>query len=70
MDDIIIHMQTTIDRHEMDIVNLSDELYTQQKEVAKLRDQLAQLEQRLKSLADEDYSAQTELGQEPPPPHY
>lgn len=69
MDDILIKMQTTIAQQDVDISNLSDELYTQQKEMAQLREEVRALKQHLKSMADDGFSS-TPPEQEPPPPHY
>lgn len=68
MDDTIIKLQETVAYQNVEIAQLSEELYTQQKELAALRLQL----DRLSSLMQ---NSQAQPGThdgtpEPPPPHY
>ncbi|NBO17726.1 MAG: SlyX family protein [Proteobacteria bacterium] len=67
MDDTIITLQTIVAHQGEDIAALSQELYTQQKELALLKQQMGVLLERLRTLAD---AGPQDKAQEPPPPHY
>jgi uncharacterized coiled-coil protein SlyX len=67
MDEMMIRLQTIVGHQEEEISNLSNELYTQQKELNALKQQMAVLLERFRSLPDD--GAQ-DKGMEPPPPHY
>ena len=69
MDDMMIRLQTIVGHQEEDIANLSKELYTQQKELNHLKQQMAALIERFRSFADAADSNQDKIP-EPPPPHY
>jgi uncharacterized coiled-coil protein SlyX len=68
MDETVIRLQEMISHLEHDFSKLSAELYTQQKELAVLRQQVLSLQKKLEASAD-NTPLQT-LTQEPPPPHY
>ena len=69
MDEMIIKLQTIVGHQEEDIANLSQELYTQQQEVHKLKQQMAVLIERYRSFMDAADGTQDKTP-EPPPPHY
>lgn len=69
MDAITIKLQEMLTCQALDIAQLSEELYAQQKEVSELKKQYAELKQRIQSLADEG-EAPSDITNEPPPPHY
>jgi len=65
----MIRLQTIVGHQEEDIAHLSNELYTQQKELDKLKQQMAALIERLRSISHAADSNQ-DKSPEPPPPHY
>ena len=67
MDDSIIELQTIVAHQAEEIANLSQEMYAQQKELMKLKQQMAMLLDRFRSLAEAGAQDKTP---EPPPPHY
>lgn len=69
MDDMMIRLQTIVGHQEEEISNLSKELYTQQKELQKLKQQMAMLMERLRAFSEAAEGAQDKRP-EPPPPHY
>ena len=69
MEDIMITLQETISHQGDDIRRLSEELYTQQKEIAFMHEQIARLEARLKHLLPNESNIRP-IDQETPPPHY
>jgi uncharacterized coiled-coil protein SlyX len=69
MEQKIIDLQIIIEHQAADIASLSEELYAQQKELAALKRQFAELKESLKAMADEG-GAVKDLSQETPPPHY
>lgn len=69
MDEAIIKLQILAEHQETEIQALSKELYTQQKELAQLRLQLAELTERLYALENDPGTA-LDADDEPPPPHY
>lgn len=66
---MIIKLQTIVGYQEEEIANLSKELYTQQKEIRELRDQVAGILSRLRALSEASAGPQ-DKAPEPPPPHY
>jgi len=66
MEEMIIKLQETISHQGEAITLLSDELYIQQKEIAKLRDQYNKLESKYLEALDGNQNTD----QEAPPPHY
>lgn len=71
MEDSIIKLQTTLAHQEEEILSLSGELYAQQKEMAELKRQFAELNGRLKALSEGDGGGSgLDVSDEPPPPHY
>lgn len=69
MDEMMIRLQTILGYQEEEIAHLSQELYTQQKELQQLKRQMATLLDRLRCLPAAAEGMQ-DLGGEPPPPHY
>lgn len=69
MDEMIIRLQEAIAHQGEDILRLSDELYTQQKEIADLRRQLQLLHAKLKAASEEGTGIRP-ANEETPPPHY
>ena len=69
MDESMIALQTRLLHQEEDISKLSKELYMQQKELAKLKQQFTALALRFQSLASEESSVR-DIKDETPPPHY
>jgi len=69
MDELMIKLQTIIGHQDEDIANLSKELYTQQQELNKLKQQMALLLERFRALLDAGDNTQDKTP-EPPPPHY
>ena len=69
MTDPITQPQEHIAFQDEEISRLSDELYAQQREIARLRMQLERLEARIKTLANPD-SGIRNPEEETPPPHY
>lgn len=69
MDESIIALQTRLLHQEEDILNLSKELYIQQKELVKLKQQFTALAKRFQSLVHEE-SGVRDMKDETPPPHY
>lgn len=67
MEKDIIELQTIVAHQAEDIATLSHELYVQQKELALLKQQMGQLIDRFRSLAE---AAPQDKAPEPPPPHY
>ena len=67
--DEMIRLQTIVGHQEEEIANLSKELYTQQQELQKLKQQMAVLIERFRSFLDVADSPQ-DKNPEPPPPHY
>ena len=65
----MIKLQTIIGHQDEDIANLSKELYTQQQELNKLKQQMAALLERFRTLFDTADNPQDKIP-EPPPPHY
>jgi uncharacterized coiled-coil protein SlyX len=68
MDETIIKLQTMAEHQEEEISNLSKELYTQQQELQKLKQQMALLVDRFRAFSDA--AAEATQDKEPPPPHY
>lgn len=68
MEDTIIKLQIALAEQEHEITNLSDELYAQQKEIAILKRQYAQMLERIQALSEQ--TADGDSAKEPPPPHY
>jgi uncharacterized coiled-coil protein SlyX len=68
MEETIIKLQTIAQHQEQEIAQLSAELYTQQKEIGKLKQQMAAMIERLRSFS-EAMDGQ-DKSPEPPPPHY
>lgn len=64
----IVKLQIIVQHQEETIASLSDELFAQQKELAKLTQQFVELQQRFKEFSDG--AVGTDPGEEPPPPHY
>lgn len=69
MDESIITLQIKLEYQAEEIANLSKEIYAQQKELASLRRQLAELTLRCEAL-ENDQGSSGEIEDEPPPPHY
>ena len=69
MEDDIITLQTKLGHQEHEIRGLSDELYAQQKEITRLKHQMNELKEMLRSMSD-DRSTTPDTHDEPPPPHY
>lgn len=69
MDEMMITLQTRLLHQEEEIATLSKELYLQQKEMVKLKQQFAELAMRFKTLASEGDGVR-DISHEPPPPHY
>lgn len=65
---MLIKMQEMLMHQGDEIQRLSDEMYVQQKEIASLRSQLAQM-QSVATVTPDGVDSR-ELGPEPPPPHY
>jgi len=70
MEDMIIELQEALAHQSDEISQLSKELYTQQREVADLRDLVKKLETKLKAFAEGQDDGAGNLQDEPPPPHY
>ena len=68
MDDTIIRLQEIISHLEHNFSKLSEELYTQQKELAALRHHVLQLQTQLRSALQENSIRPPD--EETPPPHY
>ena len=68
MKETIIALQETLAHQEQEIVRMSEEIYTQQREIAILRQQVMQLDAKFKEVIEEIPTRTTE--QEAPPPHY
>ncbi|MBY0406894.1 MAG: SlyX family protein [Rickettsiales bacterium] len=66
---MIIKLQTIVGYQEEEIASLSQELYVQQKELQQLKQQMAVLIDRFRSLSDAA-GGQQDKSPEPPPPHY
>ncbi len=64
----MIKLQTIVGYQEEDIANLSKELYTQQQELTKLKQQMAQLTERFRSMLDAADNTHDKTPE--PPPHY
>lgn len=69
MEEKITELQTIVGHQEVEIANLSAELYVQQKELSKLKQQMANLIERFLSLSEATEAAR-DKSPEPPPPHY
>jgi len=69
MENSIIILQEMVSHQGEDIARLSEELYTQQQELAALREQIAKINIKLQAVG-EGAPAFAPLDQEPPPPHY
>jgi len=69
MNDEIMALQEMVAHQSQDIAWLSDELHTQQKEIARLHQQLEALHAKLQAATEEGGGAQTP-DRGPPPPHY
>ena len=65
----MIKLQTILGHQDEDIANLSKELYTQQQELNKLKQQVAMLVERINPLLESAHNA-LDKAPEPPPPHY
>ena len=70
MEPDIIALQEAVAHQGDDILRLSDELYTQQKEIAMLHRKLASLQAKFAAATDDSGAAPHNVDQEPPPPHY
>ena len=68
MNEAIIKLQEIISHQSEDIARLSDEMYTQQKELAELNARLTKITAKLESMQEIDNIRTPE--QESPPPHY
>ena len=68
MNDIIIKIEEVLTHQGEDIARMSEELYTQQKELAALRGQVTKLTDKIKSLQEEGNIRPVD--EETPPPHY
>lgn len=66
---MIIKLQEALAHQGEDMVRLSEELYTQQKEIAQLRSQVTRLQAKLQAAVEEG-SVVRSIDQETPPPHY
>ena len=69
MDEMMITLQTIVGHQEEEIANLSQEVYTQQKELNRLKQQMAMVLERFRALQEAGEGGQ-EKNVEPPPPHY
>lgn len=69
MTDGTLRLQEAMAHLQQDISRLSDELYTQQREIVELRGYIKLLESRLEQ-AVLDAAGASKHEQEPPPPHY
>ena len=69
MNDMMIKLQTIVGHQEEEIANLSKELYTQQQELHKLKQQMNLLIDRFRAFRDMAEGPQDKTP-EPPPPHY
>jgi len=69
MNEDIITLQIAITRQEDDISRLSDELYTQQKEIAELRTYIQKVDNILGHLKQDENNIR-QPNEETPPPHY
>lgn len=69
MKEMIIALQEAVAHQGDDLLRLSEELHTQQKEIAVLRKQLKDLRDKFQAVTEGDAVSQT-IGQEAPPPHY
>lgn len=68
MENTIIQLQEAIFHQGEDLERMSLELYTQQKELAELRAQIAKIYAKLKNMEEGDNIRRPD--QETPPPHY
>jgi uncharacterized coiled-coil protein SlyX len=68
MDDIIIKLQEVLSHQGEDILRMSDELYTQQREIIALREQLAKLQTKFDAAVNADHDP-IRLDNDKPP-HY
>lgn len=69
MDNALITLQEIVSHQAMQISQLSDELYAQQREITELRTQLNRLHQKYQQLSERQ-SDNADTLPEPPPPHY
>jgi uncharacterized coiled-coil protein SlyX len=69
MEETIIQMQEILSHQSEDIARMSDELYTQQREIIALREQLAKLQSKLEA-APQDELLLPQLNNYEKPPHY
>lgn len=73
MNEDILTLQETVAHQAMQIEELSEALYAQQKDNAKLREEMDAFKEqfkRLMEMAQSDDGASYTTGYEPPPPHY
>lgn len=66
MEDMIIQLQETLAHQGEEILRLSEELYTQQGEIANLHEQYKKLESKYLAVLDDNRN----IDQDVPPPHY
>lgn len=69
MDEAIIQLQIKTEHQAEEIAALSKELYTQQKELERLRLQIADMKERFRELQDNSGGIK-DIAEETPPPHY
>lgn len=69
MEEALIKLQNITQHQANDIANLSAELYSQQRELAELKNQLALILERLTNLSQND-DAVKDASEETSPPHY
>jgi len=69
MEEMIIKLQILAQHQEEAIASLSNELYSQQKELAKLRQQFGELKEHFQAMSNEGGGVK-DIGLETPPPHY
>lgn len=69
MNNDIVTLQEITTYQQEEITRLSDELYTQQKEINALRAELASLRAMLKASAGDGFQIRSQA-EETPPPHY
>lgn len=69
MENDIVALQEIVSHQQEEIARISDELYTQQREITALRNELASLRAVLKASAGDGFQIRSP-DQETPPPHY